>query len=745
MDGPAVHGDSASCAIHLSDLLDVPRLPRNRVSLVRSVSPPPADLSSSVRCRSWDRLIRGFRLGVGSAPCAWITAVGDHATPSLFHRFRFATLRAGERLSVTMQSPRAVLIHALLRVIRGRPSPAVAAVAVGRSTHDDVSAMISHRSSAKVRRLISSSLSPSFPSVPLPDRVASPMSIAYDAWARRLVEHGGWYRDPQSLLSQLRDGVRLGYIGSREGYLFRPNHPSSMSSPESMAVIDKEIMDELALKRMAGPFTVDEVKSMFPFIRTSPMAAVPKSDGGWRIIDDLTAGDDESPSVNAHIPDEAAKVNYMHFDSAVQRIRSLGRGCWLAKVDWKAAFRQIVVHKDDWPLLGLQWRNRVFVRLVLPFGARSSPRLFTQFAQAFAGILKRNGAQHVMFYLDDFLLLAPSREACDAAVRAMEALAAELGVTLHPTKRDGPANVLAFLGIGIDTIAMRIFLPLTKKAKVRAACDRLLQAGRASLHELRSVVGLMLHAAQVVQPGRLMARRVLEFKRPFECSIPHNSRLHLPITLPDDVCDDLRWWVDCLDHWDGISMIPAHGDWAEPIVIQTDAASTDGAGAVLLELDSPSSDSSISAWLYHPWSANGPWRRWTAASLEMAAIAISLNTFGGRLAGRRIRINSDSSNSVDALKRTATSSPLHMRLLRGIHAIAMHHDFHIQLVSHIKGTHNVCADAASRLSMQTAQRMHQLGLLESRRLIPSIPDWLISLMMQESSSALASAAAPAPS
>ena len=106
--------------------------------------------------------------------------------------------------------------------------------------------------------------------------------------------------------------------------------------------------------------------------------------------------------MNAHIGDEHAHVRFESFEHALRKVRLLGRGCWLAKVDWKAAFRQIAVRMADWPLLGLTWRGVYFVRLVLPFGARSSPRLFTEFAAVFRGVLLRCGARHVVFYLDDF-------------------------------------------------------------------------------------------------------------------------------------------------------------------------------------------------------------------------------------------------------------------------------------------------------------------------------------------------------
>lgn len=66
-------------------------------------------------------------------------------------------------------------------------------------------------------------------------------------------------------------------------------------------------------------------------------------------------------------------MHYSSFDEAVNLIKSLGQGCYMAKLDIKHAFRLCPVHPDDWHLLGYQWENRFYFDVVLPFGGRSSP------------------------------------------------------------------------------------------------------------------------------------------------------------------------------------------------------------------------------------------------------------------------------------------------------------------------------------------------------------------------------------
>ena len=48
----------------------------------------------------------------------------------------------------------------------------------------------------------------------------------------------------------------------------------------------------------------------------------------------------------------------------------------MAKIDVKAFYRNILIHPDGRFLLGMKWRKRYFVDLVLPFGFRSAPYIY---------------------------------------------------------------------------------------------------------------------------------------------------------------------------------------------------------------------------------------------------------------------------------------------------------------------------------------------------------------------------------
>lgn len=56
-------------------------------------------------------------------------------------------------------------------------------------------------------------------------------------------------------------------------------------------------------------------------------------------------------------------------------------------MDVKQAYRNIPVHPQDRHLLGMQWKGEVFVDMVLPFGLRSAPLLFTAVADALQWVM----------------------------------------------------------------------------------------------------------------------------------------------------------------------------------------------------------------------------------------------------------------------------------------------------------------------------------------------------------------------
>ena len=80
----------------------------------------------------------------------------------------------------------------------------------------------------------------------------------------------------------------------------------------------------------------------------------------------------------------------------------------MSKLDIKSAIRNIPVHPSDWELLGMKWKGLYFFDMVLPFGLRSAPVIFNQFASAIEWIIQNTlNIPRVIHILDDFFLATP--------------------------------------------------------------------------------------------------------------------------------------------------------------------------------------------------------------------------------------------------------------------------------------------------------------------------------------------------
>ena len=129
--------------------------------------------------------------------------------------------------------------------------------------------------------------------------------------------------------------------------------------------------------------------------------------------------------MNNGISPEWCSLTYISVDDAVSIIRHLGQPTLLAKVDIKSAYRMVPVHPDDRLLLGMQWENNLYVDGALPFSLRSAPRIFTAAADALEWRARFEGIEHILHYLDDFLVIAsPGSNQCGRDLARLLALLA---------------------------------------------------------------------------------------------------------------------------------------------------------------------------------------------------------------------------------------------------------------------------------------------------------------------------------
>lgn len=124
-------------------------------------------------------------------------------------------------------------------------------------------------------------------------------------------------------------------------------------------------------------------------------------------------------------------------------------------------------------------------------------------ADAIEWIARINGAQFVIHYLDDFLLIgALDLHQCSESMTVLLRVLEQLGVTVAWDKLEGPTPRLTFLGFELNYIAWEIRLPRDKLKELRDLVNGWLDRHSCMRRELQSLVGRLAHASCVIKPRK---------------------------------------------------------------------------------------------------------------------------------------------------------------------------------------------------------------------------------------------------
>ena len=453
----------------------------------------------------------------------------------------------------------------------------------------------------------------------------------------------------------------------------RRNRSSAYERPD---VISEYLAREVDLGRMTPILPVSALAP--PLLQLGPFGVMPKRNrpNKWRLIVDLSSP--EGHSVYAAIWEDLCSVAYASLDHAVQLVQSLGQGALLAKLDLKEAYRAVPVHPSDQRLLAVSWNNTAYLEKALPFGLRSAPKLFSALTDAMMWALRDRGVHMALHYLDDFLVLGPpGQPTCQEALSTTLALCDELGFLVAEEKTEGPASVLTFLGIEIDTLRQQVRLPEDKLLRLTATITGWMKQSAeptprssARKRDLLSRLGLLHHAATVVRPGRAFLRSLHDAAATVR-ELDH--RVHLNCAARAD----LAWWHSFLTTWNGISIMPPTN---LPLVLVSDAW---GCGAF-----------HENCWFQLEWPGSV-----TIASKELVPIVVAATLWGPQWAGTHVQCLCDNTAVVCAVNKGAAKDPTLSHLLRILAFVAAILDIRFT-ARHLPGVQNASADALSRNRLQ---------------------------------------------
>ena len=499
--------------------------------------------------------------------------------------------------------------------------------------------------------------------------------LEWETWARALQLHPD--RDFVAyIVGGLRDGFRVGFNYASHGCVSaKRNMLSASQHPE---VIDAYLEEECTQGRIIGPLDTQEAEG----VHISRFGVIPKphKPGCWRLILDLSHP--EGASVNDGIDQALSSLSYVSVDDIVDSILSLGQGALLAKIDVRSAYRVVPVHPEDRMLLGMCWKGKVYVDATLPFGLRSAPKIFTAVADALEWILRLRGVRNVKHYLDDFIVVGPPRSLeCKENLDTMRCTCRELNLPLAEEKSVGPATLLDFLGIELDTVQMEIRLPEGKLVRTKELVASWRGRKSCRVRELQSLVGSLQHACKVVHPGRTFMRRMHEL-------LSRAKRGSDYLRLNKDFRADVEWWHAFLSSWNGVSMLRRVRVDSPDGEFWSDASGSWGCGAFWGGL-----------WLQLQWVPGSRLALASIAAKEFLPILLASIVWGELWQGCTIRCNCDNEAIVQVINGRYARDPLLAHMLRCLFFICARHQFSI-VAKHTSRKDNVAADAISRNNMQ---------------------------------------------
>ncbi len=390
-------------------------------------------------------------------------------------------------------------------------------------------------------------------------------------------------------------------------------------------------------------------------------------------------------SVNDGIDIEEFSLKYSTVDDAMKMIQKHPTA-WLCKLDLAAAYQSVGVRKEDVHLTGFSWpdasgKDQLYTLDCLPFGLRSSPWCFNNYADAILWIAQQRGiGEDALHYLDDYLLVCCSAPGGATPLEELARVVEESGFEVNWEKTYGPARVLEFLGFILDTILQEIRISLERLQEILELLKEWQLKKFASKRELLTLIGKLQFCSRVIRDGRFFTRRLIDLSKT-------KQALRSTVTISPQAKADIDWWISCIASHNGVAMFPVPFNHATCEVIQTDAS--DLAGSAIYGNE----------WTMLVFKGPNQWLAETSiAYRELACVLLALSTFGEKLAGKQVLMNIDNQVAMAAINNSKSTSPKLMELTRALYMYTTRYHIQYQAI-YITSLDNSVADSVSRCDL----------------------------------------------
>ena len=176
----------------------------------------------------------------------------------------------------------------------------------------------------------------------------------------------------------------------------------------------------------------------FPSLCLSPIFVIPKKSGDLDVILNLK-------EFNLFLLTQHFRMETLNII-----LPQLSASDWAVSIDLKDAYLHVPVHPQSRRFLGFSFMDMTYQYEVLPFGLKDSPWVFTRVVATLVGHLRCLGLQ-VFYYLDDWLLVAESKELLELHLQMTLQWTQDLGFLVNWKKTSLTAQrIPSYLGAQLD-------------------------------------------------------------------------------------------------------------------------------------------------------------------------------------------------------------------------------------------------------------------------------------------------------
>ena len=511
--------------------------------------------------------------------------------------------------------------------------------------------------------------------------------------------------------SYIFQGIRDGFtIVDREfgGSYFCSNY-SSILDVEFRSQMDDTIASELSEGKVS--ISVDRPRCVHA------LGAVKKGNGKLRPITDCRRP--EGVSINNYMNTTCQEFTFLKLDEVADYMTP---NCWFAVLDLKAAYRSVHIAPQDRTHQGFMWnwdgQERYFLDNRLCFGLKCAPYIFSRLTEFIVRSMGRRGGQGVFGYLDDFLVVADSREECLSKLYMLIALLRNLGFGIAWDKIISPSQSVVYLGIEIDSVNLEFRLPTRKVDRLKSLVAEFQHKTKATKKELQVLAGHLAHASTVVRGGRTFSRRLINLVKYLDDS----NRI---ISLPEWFLPDLQWWSSLLEVFNGSAkVIKTVCDLGG--LVSTDSSKS-GFGGVWND------DWFLGSWISQSDPNSPPDHHIESAPssytvdmniniLELWPVVVAAQRWGSRWSGMKVKVMTDNTQVLHMINTGRSSSVNCMFWIRELFWISFIYNFQL-VASHISTSDNIIPDFLSRFFSEKNIAMPTCDLTDS---LCCFQDWIVS-------------------